>query len=395
MTPRAITPARRRSGLSIPLFLETPMNARSIVLVSEPHPLFTGMRLLRLNWNAGYMRLGPRSILDCGLQIWWSGTMRAAWYERTGPAREVFVVGEMPAAEPGPGQVRVAIKTSGVNPSDVKARAGSRPMLASRIIPQSDGGGVIEKVGSGVPGERVGQRVWVWNGQWKRALGTCAEFITVPVEQAIAMPDPLTFEAAACLGIPALTAYRALATDGGVKDKIVLVAGGAGAVGHYAVQMAKLMGAAKVITTVSTPAKADYARAAGADEIINYRTENVAERLGALTHGHLLDARLSREEPAEVRVERAVVVEARRSDVVAQLLRRLLFLAHAATREPEQQLALHRAVDVLARDLAEGDGGLAPVPEHPFELPDEQRVARVVRVLLREEQRVLERVRRP
>jgi NADPH2:quinone reductase len=215
--------------------------------------------------------------------------MRAAFYERTGPAREVLVVGEMPAAEPGPGQVRVAIKTSGVNPSDVKARAGSRPMLASRITPQSDGGGVIEKVGSGVPGERVGQRVWLWNGQWKRALGTCAEFITLPVEQAVAMPDPLTFEAAACLGIPALTAYRALATDGGVKDKLVLVTGGAGAVGHYAVQMAKLMGAAKVITTVSTPAKADHARAAGADEVINYRTENVAESIRALTHGQGVD----------------------------------------------------------------------------------------------------------
>jgi NADPH:quinone reductase len=215
--------------------------------------------------------------------------MRAAWYEKTGPAREVLVIGEMPAAEPDPGQVRVAVKTSGVNPSDVKARAGSRPMLASRIIPHSDGAGVIEKVGSGVPGDRVGQRVWIWNGQWKRALGTCAQFITLPAEQAPAMPEPLTFEEAACLGIPALTAYRALATDGGVQGKIVLVAGGAGAVGHYAVQKAKLMGAAKVIATVSTPAKADHARAAGADEIINYRTENVAERIKALTHGHGVD----------------------------------------------------------------------------------------------------------
>ena len=199
------------------------------------------------------------------------------------------MVGEMPAAEPGPGQVRVAVKASGVNPSDVKARAGSRPMLAPRIVPQSDGGGVIEKVGAGVSSERVGERVWLWNGQWKRPLGTCAEFITLPVEQVLAMPDPLTFEEAACLGIPALTAYQALATDGGIADKIVLVAGGAGAVGHYAVQMAKLMGAEKVIATVSTPVKADHARAAGADEIINYRTESVAERIKALTHGHGVD----------------------------------------------------------------------------------------------------------
>src|SRR5262245_48010923 len=215
--------------------------------------------------------------------------MRAAWYERTGSAREVLVVGEMPATEPGPGEVRVALKTSGVNPSDVKARAGSRPMLASRVIPQSDGCCGIEKVGSGVPDERVGQRVWIWNGQWNRPLGTCAQFITLPVEQAPAMPDPLTFDEAACLGIPALTAYRALATDGGVQGKIVLVAGGAGAVGHYAVQMAKLMGAEKVIATASTPAKADHARAAGADEIINYRTENVAERIMALMRGRGVD----------------------------------------------------------------------------------------------------------
>jgi NADPH2:quinone reductase len=159
-------------------------------------------------------------------------------------------------------------------------------MLASRIIPQSDGAGVIEKVGSGVPADRVGSRVWVWNGQWKRPLGTCAEYITLPAEQAVAMPEPLTFEQAACLGIPALTAYRALATDGGVLDKVVLVAGGAGAVGHYAVQMARLMGAAKVITTVSAPAKAAHAQAAGADDIINYKTENVAERIKAMTGGH-------------------------------------------------------------------------------------------------------------
>jgi NADPH2:quinone reductase len=98
--------------------------------------------------------------------------------------------------------VRVALKTSGVNPSDVKARGGSRPILAPRIIPQSDGAGVIEKVGSGVPADRVGSRVWVWNGQWKRPLGTCAQFITLPAEQVAAMPAPLTFEEAACLGIP-------------------------------------------------------------------------------------------------------------------------------------------------------------------------------------------------
>jgi len=215
--------------------------------------------------------------------------MRAAWYERTGAAHDVLVVGEMPAAEPQAGEVRVALKTSGVNPSDWKARMGSRPMLAPRIIPHSDGAGLIETVGPGVPSERVGQRVWVWNGQWRRPLGTAAEFITVPAAQAVPMPDAATFDVGACLGIPALTAYRALATDGGVRGRRVLVMGGAGAVGHYAVQMGKLLGAAQVIATVSSAAKAAHALAAGADEIVNYKTENLSERVKTLTDGRGVD----------------------------------------------------------------------------------------------------------
>lgn len=215
--------------------------------------------------------------------------MRAAWYERTGAARDVLVVGEMPTPEPGAGEVRVALQTSGVNPSDVKSRGGSRPMLAARVIPHSDGAGIIEKVGAGVPADRIGQRVWIWNGQWKRPLGTAAQFIALPAEQAVPMPDAATFEEAACFGIPALTAYRALTTDGRVAGKIVLVAGGAGAVGHYAVQMAKLMGATQVIATVSSAAKARHATAAGADAIVDYKTENVIERIKALTGGRGVD----------------------------------------------------------------------------------------------------------
>ena len=180
--------------------------------------------------------------------------MRAAWYERNGAARDVLVVGDMPSVEPGPGEVRVAIKASGVNPSDVKSRGGSRPIVAPRIIPHSDGAGVIDKVGTDVSAQRMGQRVWIWNGQWKRPLGTAAEFVTLAAEQAVPMSQAAAFEEAACLGIPALTAYRALVTDGGVAAKTVLVAGGAGAVGHYAIQMAKLFGASKVIATVSSAA---------------------------------------------------------------------------------------------------------------------------------------------
>jgi NADPH:quinone reductase len=215
--------------------------------------------------------------------------MRAAWYERTGTARDVLTTSDLPSVEPGPGEVRVALKTSGVNPSDVKSRAGSRPMLAAKVIPHSDGAGIIDKVGAGVPAQRLGHRVWIWNGQWKRPLGTAAEFITLPSAQAVPLPETVSFEAGACLGIPALTACRALMTDGGVSGQTVLVSGGAGAVGHYAIQMAKLLGAANVIATVSSDAKAAHATAAGATATINYKTENVAERIKALTSGHGID----------------------------------------------------------------------------------------------------------
>jgi NADPH:quinone reductase-like Zn-dependent oxidoreductase len=185
--------------------------------------------------------------------------------------------------------VLVRVATSGVNPSDWKARAGSRPMLAPRIIPQSDGAGTIEAVGDGLPATRLGERVWIWNGQWKRAHGTAAQYIALPAAQAVRLPDTTPFEAGACLGIPALTAWRALETDGGVAGQSVLVAGGAGAVGHYAVQMAKLMGARQVLATVSSPAKAAHALEAGADAAIDYRSEDVPARVRELTGGAGVD----------------------------------------------------------------------------------------------------------
>ena len=215
--------------------------------------------------------------------------MHAAWYERTGPARDVLVVGEMPTPVPGPGEVLVRLATSGVNPSDWKARAGSRPMLAPRIIPHSDGAGTIEAVGDGVEAGRIGERVWVWNGQWQRPLGTAAEFIVLPAAQAVRLPAATSFEAGACLGIPALTAWRAVQVDGGVAGQRVLVAGGAGAVGHYAIQMAKLLGAAQVIATVSSGAKAAHALSAGADAVIDYKAEDVVARVKELTAGHGVD----------------------------------------------------------------------------------------------------------
>ena len=215
--------------------------------------------------------------------------MRAVWYERNGPARDVLQVGDMPDPEPGPGEVRVRVHASGVNPSDWKSRSGSRPMPAPRVIPHSDGAGVIDRVGPGIDPVRLGERVWIWNGQWKRAFGTAATAIALPSEQAVALPDGISFEIGACLGIPALTAHRAVTVDGSVEGKIVLVAGGAGAVGHYAIQMANLLGAAQVIATVSSGEKASHAKAAGADAIINYRSEDVAERVREITRGHGAD----------------------------------------------------------------------------------------------------------
>jgi NADPH:quinone reductase len=212
--------------------------------------------------------------------------MKAAWYEANGPAREVLSVGEMDTPSPGPGEVLVRLVTSGVNPSDVKSRAG-RPLIAPRIVPHSDGGGVIEAVGEGVDRTRIGERVWIWNGQWKRPFGTAAEYIALPSEQAVRLPDNLDFDAAACFGIPALTALQAVEHQGEVADKTLLVTGGAASVGHYVCQIASLRGA-RVIATASER-RADHARAAGAAEIIDYRNEDVAERVKELTGGRGAD----------------------------------------------------------------------------------------------------------
>jgi NADPH2:quinone reductase len=197
---------------------------------------------------------------------------------------EVLTVGELPDPTPGPGEVRVRLHASGVNPSDVKARAGNRKVLWDRVIPHSDGAGVIDRVGEGVDQSRVGQRVWVFNGQWERAHGTSAQYIALPSVLAPPLPQGLTFEQGACLGIPVMTAHRCVFADGPVSGKTVLVTGGAGVVGHYAIQLAK-WGAARVLATVSSDAKGEHARSAGAEHVINYRSENVVEKVRALVGG--------------------------------------------------------------------------------------------------------------
>lgn len=211
--------------------------------------------------------------------------MRAAWYTELG-APAVLTIGEQPTPEPGPGEVRVRLATSGVNPSDWKARMRGRDggMPFPLIIPHSDGAGVIDAVGDGVDARRVGKTVWVMNGQWKRPFGTAAEYICQENKYVVDLPDGTDLAEAACFGIPFLTAWRAVLYDGPVAGKTILISGGAGAVGHHAIQVAKYNGA-RVLTTISSDAKADYARAAGADETINYRTEDVAKRVQDLTGG--------------------------------------------------------------------------------------------------------------
>ena len=233
--------------------------------------------------------------------------MQAAWYAAIGSAEEVLHVGEVDDPSPLAGEVLVDIKTSGVNPSDVKIRAGARGELQfPRIIPHSDGGGIIIKVGEGVSEDRVGERVWIWNGAFGRAHGTCAEQMALPSSQAIAMPENVSFETAACLGIPAATAYYGVFSDGSVEDQTILITGGAGAVGYLGIQLAKWSGA-NVISTVSGGDKATVAKAAGADLVVNYKTDNVIEAVNDFTKGQGVDRILEVEFGGNLSVSEQVI----------------------------------------------------------------------------------------
>lgn len=208
--------------------------------------------------------------------------MQAVWYTLNGEAKDVLQFGEMPTPQPQSGEVLVRLMTSGVNPSDVKSRR-ARP-LSDPIIPHSDGAGVIESVGSDVSSSRIGERVWIWNGQWQRPHGTAAQFIALPAEQAVPLHKSVDFAQASCLGIPTLTAIQAVNLAGDLQNQTVLVTGAASAVGHYVTQLIKLAGG-HVIGTVGTEERAVHAKKAGADEIIFYKTQSVSEKVLALTHG--------------------------------------------------------------------------------------------------------------
>ncbi len=224
--------------------------------------------------------------------------MKAAYIERTGPARDVLKVGEVPDPSPKQGEVLVRIRVAGINPSDVKTRGGSsdRPPFGRKVVVHNDGAGEIIAVGAGVDKRRVGERVWLHNTDWVNPLGTAAELVAVAATDAEPLLDGYDFEEGACFGVPLLTAHHGVMVAGPVKDKTVFVTGGAGAVGHFCIQLAKAKGAT-VIASVSSDAKAEAARSAGADHVVNYRSEDVPAAVDRITGGkgigHYIEVNLS------------------------------------------------------------------------------------------------------
>lgn len=216
--------------------------------------------------------------------------MRAAWFERFGKARDVLQTGELPDPEPAAGEVLVRLRTSGINPSDVKKRAGSFPNLldGGLVIPHSDGAGVIEAVGDGVDAGRVGERVWVYQAQYARRFGTAAELVAIDERRAVRLPDAAGFDVGACLGIPAMTAHRCVFADGPVEGQTVLVTGGAGRVGYYAIQWAR-QGGARVVATASSDEDAAACRDVGADAIANHREEGWSQAVLEANGGRPVD----------------------------------------------------------------------------------------------------------
>lgn len=217
--------------------------------------------------------------------------MLSVSYDHTGPSTVLQLI-ERPIPEPGAGEVRVRVLVSGVNPTDWKARQGSgdNSPLPAPQVPNQDGAGVVDALGSGATGFRVGQRVWLWDAAWRRTEGTAQEYVVLPTSQVVPLPDAASFDLGASLGIPALTAHRALTTREAGPAQLgprtldgvtVLVAGGAGAVSNAAIQLAVWSGAT-VVSTVSSDEKAELARAAGAQHVINYRNEDTVARVHAL-----------------------------------------------------------------------------------------------------------------
>ena len=216
--------------------------------------------------------------------------MKAAWYNSFGPAEEVLNVGEFDTPEPGAGEVKIRVYASGVNPSDTKKRLGANPALLDDgpVIPNSDGAGEIVSVGEGVSPSRVGERVWVYNAQYGRRLGTSAEYVCLPSDYAIMLPESADYNAGAMMGIPAMTSHRCLFADGSVEGQTLLITGGAGRVGYYAIQWAKEYGAT-VISTASSDASREQCNNAGADLVVRHPSEESVKEMLEYTNGKKID----------------------------------------------------------------------------------------------------------
>lgn len=235
--------------------------------------------------------------------------MRAGWYERTGPAHDVIVVGEVPAPEPAAGEVLVRLHASGINPSDYKRRGNTRAKMEfPRVIPHSDGAGVVAGIGTGVQGFSEGQRVWVFNAQDRRPFGTAAEYISLPAFQVRSLPDSASFEDGACFGIPAMTGHRAVFSQGPVRGQTVYVPGAASRVGAYAVQFAK-WGGARVIAAASGAAKAEAVAALGADVVLRRDQVDLVPAILAATGGRGVDRICEIDLGANIRVSEQVLVD--------------------------------------------------------------------------------------
>ena len=300
--------------------------------------------------------------------------MRAASYDRYGPAAEVLVVRDVERPVPGPGEVLVKVALSGINPTDWKSRSGATPRPIDGFqIPHHDGAGVIEAVGDGVDPARTGQRVWLWLAAAGRRWGTAAEWTVVPHDQAVPLPDGASLELGASLGVPAMTAHWCLFADGPVSGKTVLVAGGAGAVGHCAVELAA-WGGARVVATASTPEKAELAREAGAAHVVNYRDADAASQIRAavgqtdriieLALGANLALDLAVAKPGSTIVtyaaEPADPALPVRACMTANLTMRFVLLYGVP------RAALRRAAEDITAALA--DGALTELPVHRFPL---------------------------
>jgi NADPH2:quinone reductase len=303
--------------------------------------------------------------------------MRAAVFRSTGSAAEVLRVEELPTPEPGPGQVRVRMAVSGVNPTDWKSRSGATPLPrdADFQVPNQDGAGVIDRVGPGVDESRVGERVWLYLAAWRNPYGTAAEYSVVPQERAVPLPGGVSSDLGASLGVPAMTAHRCLFSDGDLPET-VLVHGGAGAVGHYAIELARAAGAT-VISTVSSPEKAELATAAGAHHVVDYRGDDPAGRIRAVAPdgvGRIVEVDLG----ANLALDLAVVAPnativtyaatpKRPELTVRELMSRNLVLRFMMLYTVPEEALRRAASDITAALEA---GHLTPLPFHRYTLDE-------------------------